>query len=135
MKVSKKCDNNLQLSLLINDIELLLAENSCTLEEVQYVLNYIEKEANIEYVAQQTKNALYSPCLAVLYYGVTDTLRELVEPVITNISQIDLLKFMPRHKILLDAMDRHKKEHPYRNYERDEILNKDVKALDDREEE
>lgn len=32
-------------------------------------------------------------------------------------------------------MDRHKKEHPYRNYERDEILNKDVKALDDREEE
>lgn len=75
--------------MLTNDIELLLAEHKCTIDDVEEIVKGISDDAKIQ------KKALYhnfKPSYALMMYTLTDYFRKEIPA--ANIADIDVLKFV-----------------------------------------
>lgn len=95
--------NNTKVSLVLNNIDLILAENHCTFEEVEDIIDFLQKEINCQKrsINESSNNAFsrcninsveYRPNIALLFYGLTDTLRKIV-PVKNRVKDVDPLQF------------------------------------------
>lgn len=76
-------------NMLTNDIELLLAEHKCTIDEVEEIVKGISDDVKVQ------KKALYhnfKPSFALMMYTLTDYYRKEIPAV--NIADINVLNFV-----------------------------------------
>lgn len=76
-------------NMLINDIELLLAEHKCTIDEVEEVVKSISDDAKVQKKASYHN---FKPSFALMMYTLTDYYRKEIPAV--NIADIDVLNFV-----------------------------------------
>lgn len=84
---------NDKITMLMNDIELLLSENNCTISEVDAIVKNLAEDVKI-----QTENSgqYFRPTWALMLYGIADDVRKRIG-LKNDISKIDPLKFVKTH--------------------------------------
>lgn len=84
---------NDKITMLMNDIELLLSENNCTISEVDAIVKNLAED-----VKMQTEDSCqyFRPTWALLLYGIADDVRKRIG-LKNDISKIDPLKFVKTH--------------------------------------
>ncbi len=76
-------------NMLTNDIELLLAEHKCTIDEVEEIIKCISDDSKIQKKASYRN---FKPLFALMMYTLTDYYRKEIPAV--NIADIDVLNFV-----------------------------------------
>ena len=76
-------------NMLTNDIELLLAEHKCTIDEVEEIVKGISDDAKVQKKASYRN---FKPSFALMMYTLTDYYRKEIPAV--NIADIDVLNFV-----------------------------------------
>lgn len=95
--------NDTKVALVLNNIDLILAENHCTFEEAEDIIDSLQKEINCQkrYINESSSDIFsksninsveYRPNIAILFNGLTDTLRKIV-PVKNRVKDVDPLQF------------------------------------------
>lgn len=78
-----------KISMVTNDVELLLAEHKCTIAEVEEIIDLMQDSIKEQKKRSQVN---FKPVYSLMMYGLTDTFRDEVPAV--DIANIDPLKFI-----------------------------------------
>ena len=78
-----------KISMVTNDVELLLAEHKCTIAEVEEIIDLMQDSIKEQKKRSQVN---FKPVYSLMMYGLTDTFRDKVPAV--DIANIDPLKFV-----------------------------------------
>lgn len=76
-------------NMLTNDIELLLAEHECTIDEVEEIVKGISDDVKVQKKASYHN---FKPSFALMMYMLTDYYRKEIPAV--NIADINVLNFV-----------------------------------------
>ena len=84
---------NDKITMLMNDIELLLSENNCTISEVDAIVKNLAEDVKMQI---EDSGQYFRPTWALLLYGIADDVRKRIG-LKNDISKIDPLKFVKTH--------------------------------------
>ena len=78
-----------KVSMVTNDVELLLAEHKCAIAEVEEIIDLMQDSIKEQKKRSQVN---FKPVYSLMMYGLTDAFRDEVPAV--DIADIDPLKFI-----------------------------------------
>ena len=81
---------NNKAALLTIYIELFLAENSCTISEVEEIVEFLIEDIKIQ---KKTDFVKFKPSTAILFSGLVDYMKK-KDPINTDLDNIDVSKFI-----------------------------------------